>query len=333
MPPIANLRSRAIEYTRMIIAGFGWPENPAKVEQSDKCLRVCVAGRKRVALFGALAVMAILFAWADRTAAMVVYDVLDHPNGALNNGPGQSYMLRLGTSTPDNKPNTFTVATPDTGAIFSFDPSISMTEANLTGTIQHNRDSSGPISGDKYSISATFQAVTFTDPDESAWYGAADTNAVYVDMLSDLLNNSNDTPFNDSHYLTDADRIYFRYIEVTLTPIDGATSYTGPLHWDEYPNIADEDLGELHSKQFFIQKNHRTDDDILTAAGWLEPYVGGEYEGVERATSDFLFALNQSNTVPEPATMWLAGAGLLMIIHRRRKTAALDRLNSCRNQS
>ena len=52
MPPIANLRSRAIEYTRMIIAGFGWPENPAKVEQSDKCLRVCVAGRKRVALFG-----------------------------------------------------------------------------------------------------------------------------------------------------------------------------------------------------------------------------------------------------------------------------------------
>ena len=246
-----------------------------------------------------LPILTILFLFAGARpakATIIEWQVGDHPGGAL---ALPTYALRLGTDA--THPNTFTVETSGAGATFQFDPmgvAINTDQAKLVGTIQHNRDSTGPISGGFYSIDATFTTAQFTDPDAANWYDPNPNNMVYDDMLMDLLNMSDDTPFNNTSFTTDADRIYFQLIDMTLTHTGGTNTYTGPLSWDEYPNSPD--------KQFFIQRNHRTSSNVLAAAGWLEVFEDG---GRER-TSDFLFTLHR---VPEPTSLSLLSAGLILM--------------------
>ena len=226
-----------------------------------------------------LPILTILFLFAGARpakATIIEWQVGDHPGGALAD---PTYALRLGTDA--THPNTFTVETSGAGATFQFDPmgvAINTDQAKLVGTIQHNRDSTGPISGGFYSIDATFTTAKFTDPDAAKWYDPNPNNMVYDDMLMDLLTMSDDTPLNDTSFLLDADRIYFQLMDMTLIHTGGTNTYTGPLSWDEYPNSPDSD------KQFFIQLNHRTSSNVLAAAGWLEVSPDAGPEG--RRTSD-----------------------------------------------
>ncbi len=268
--------------------------------------------RRGATVFSILAIL-FLFAGARPAKATIIeWQVGDHPGGAL---ALPTYALRLGTDA--SHPNTFTVETSGAGATFQFDPmgvAINTDQAKLVGTIQHNRDSTGPISGGFYSIDATFTTAQFTDPDAAKWYDPNPNNMVYDDMLMDLLTMSDDTPLNDTSFLLDADRIYFQMMDMTLTHTSGVNTYTGPLSWDEYPNSP--------AKQFFIQLNHRTSSNILAAAGWLEVSPDAGPEG--RRTSDFLFTLHR---VPEPTSVLLLSSGLLLmgLWGRRRILTRADR--------
>ncbi|MFQ5783591.1 MAG: PEP-CTERM sorting domain-containing protein [Alphaproteobacteria bacterium] len=239
-------------------------------------------------------------------ALPTVWAVDDHPNGALNNGPGQSYMLRLGTNA--THPNTFTVESAGTGAVLSFDPAVNANLMTMTGIIQHNRDSSGPISGGFYNIAATFQSVQLTDPDATPWFDPNPSNALYDGIFDDLLANSDDTPLNSPSFSTLFDRIYFQLVDLTLAFDHGTDTYTGPLVWDEFPNNG------VNGKQFFCQKDHRATTGIFTCAGWVEEAPDS---GRER-TSDYLFA---AHPIPEPASLALFGFGLagFAFLGRRRK--------------
>lgn len=237
-------------------------------------------------------------------AATISYQVYDHPDGAL----GGDYMMRL-----DNW-DTFTANADGTAVYFSFDPHESYNTARIHGTVQHNQG------GGFYSLDATLRSVKFTDGGwGDDWYGDNDRYEVYDDMVDDLLNNSNAESYNYENFTWGLDRIYFRFIDMNLTHLQGPDSFDGEELWDEYPNN--------HYKKFFIQKNHRTDDDVLAATGWLEHAPDqGRY-----GTSDFLLVFDEHRWTPpsgtpsvmEPASLALMSVGLFGIgatYHRRFRT-------------
>jgi len=235
-------------------------------------------------------------------SATVSYQVFDHPDGVL----GGDYMMRL------DHWDTFTANADGTAVYFTFDPLLSDSTARIHGTVQHNQG------GGFYTLDATLRSVKFTDggPGEN-WYGSNDRYEIYDDMMDDLLNNSNAESYNYESFTWGLDRIYFRFIDMSLTFLEGPDSFDGDVLWDEYPNN--------HSKKFFIQKNHRTDGDVLAGAGWLEHAPDhGRY-----GTSDFLLTFDDHRWTPppgtpsvmEPASIALMSVGLFGIgaTYRRRR--------------
>lgn len=262
------------------------------------------AGRRslaRAVVCGIAATAVFVGVSTSEASAAISYQVYDHPDGAL----GGNYMMRL------DHWDTFTANAEGTAVYFTFDPLESDNSARIHGTVKHNQG------GGFYTLDATLRSVKLTDggPGEN-WYGDNDRYEVYDDMMDDLLNNSNAESYNYENFTWDLDRIYFRFIDVGLTHLQGPDSFDGQELWDEYPNN--------HSKKFFIQKNHRTDDDVLAGAGWLEHAPDhGRY-----GTSDFLLTFDEGRWTPpsgtpsvmEPASLALMSVGLFGIgatYHRR----------------
>lgn len=248
--------------------------------------------------------LALSFALSQPTsAATIYYDVFDHPSGGVAD---PTYMLRL------NDFDTFSANRDRTGVQFYFDPMTNDGVAYMSGVVQHfENNRTGTASdggwGDLYGISATFRAVSFTDGaggSGNPWWGTGGTpSGLYDDALADLLANSDEIADNDPNFVSDLDRIYFALFDFALTPLYGAESYLGDLSWDEYPGS---DTSPSNNKRFLIQKNHRTNLNVLAAAGWAQPFENGSRVDTP---SDFLFIMQRAQ-IPEPGTLLLMGLGL-----------------------
>jgi len=265
------------------------------------------------------------------TANPVTWEVLNHPDGNFQN-PGGEYMMILSSEWCDKC--TFSVA--GGGVFMSYDVMTDTHQATMSGTVQHVATDgvSENGNGGLYTISATFEmgncspcnTDNLTDGNGAGgdpWWGsnvADGTSGLYEDAFQDLLDNSN-TPYSgggaaaSASYSEDVDRIYFDFVDMTLTHDSGSDSYDGPLVWDEAPTGG--------PKQFFIQDGWRGADG-LAAAGWLEADSGQGDKYKFDGPSDFLFTLDNFTTttgMPEPATTTLFALGLAAVgFTRRRKT-------------
>lgn len=252
-------------------------------------------------------------------AGIVTYQILNHPDGnAINvDVDTDGYVLRLDL---DGTINTFNANT-GPGVFFSFN-----TETNtgsISGTLRHNESGSGQL----WQIDATFSGLHLGSDSASPWYA---DSSLYDDIVADLLNNA-DIPATSGEKsivtdLTAADRIYFEFVDVALTPLSpDPQDYTGPLVWDEHP-----DTGQMADDKFFyLQYRWRLWDssyedsafDLVGAAGWLEPGAGEDRIGENiKGSQDFLFVFGDRVTTPEPgsALMLLLGGAALAV--RRRRT-------------
>ncbi len=288
--------------------------------------------RAPMTLLRGIKATAIVAAFYMATAGMasaspVTWEVFNHPDGNFQT-PGGEYMMILSSQACDK----CTFGVTGGGVFMSYDVDTNTHLATMTGTVQHlATDGVAENNGGVYNISATFEmgncspcnTDNLTDGGAGGpWWGAnvADgTSGLYEDAFQDLLDNSN-TPYSgggaaaSANYSEDVDRIYFDFVDMSLTHDSGSNTYSGPTVWDEAPNGG--------PKQFFIQDGWRGADG-LAAAGWLDAPNQGDKTKFS-GPSDFLFTLNPFSTptgMPEPATTTLFALGLFAAgFSRRRKS-------------
>lgn len=272
-----------------------------------------------------LAIAAALCLCASIASAATVYQVVNHPAGnAIVDGDvsATGYVLRLDMGLQKHTFNADTIG----------DLALAVDSANnllvLEGHVSHNQSgsntSAADVDDDVYLLHAVFALPSLTDATpESLWYGSNASDAVYDDVLDDLLADS--SPYIGAQTSTiwslDTTRLSFFMVELTLTP-DAANLYLGAtfpadrLTWNEFPNDS--------TRPLLIEYDWRLPGaGALAGGGWVESAPGARRYG----SSEILFALYPQpesvlppvRTIPLPEALPLGLIGAAMITLARRR--------------
>lgn len=272
----------------------------------------------------AIAASAVLHA-ATIAPAAVTYQAVNHPDayGIENNDvEATGYVLRLDMGLQKHTFNANTIG----------DLVLTIDSANnqliLAGHVTHNQSglntTAADADDDVYLLHAVFSLPSLTDATPSdPWYGTNDVDAVYDQVLDDLLADA--TPYESGQtstsYSLSATRLSFFMVELTLTP-DAANQHLGEtfpqdrLVWDEFPDD--------QSRPLLIEYDWRVPGaDALAGGGSVETDPGGLRYGA----SELIFVLDpQSDStvppvasipVPEALPLGLIGVTLIVLARRR----------------